>query len=144
MNLSRQNSQVLLNHCVQQCLADVGIYRGPRVRHTFISGQPEGGERASCLCVSVDRQGPSRHTMTITTALKGALNDAISSGKFIDTQIILFSRRDGSGRVCKPKALYTNSHVLKSVPYFNDRELPSRSTCCTCIDPLLECSLAHS
>ena len=53
-----------------------------------------------------------------------ALNDGISSGKFIDTQIILFTRRDSSGRVCKPKALYANSHVLKSVPYFNDRELP--------------------
>jgi len=57
--------------------------------------------------------------MTVTIALKEALNDAISSGKFIDTKIVLFSRRDGSGRVCKPKALYANSHVLKSVPYFD-------------------------
>ena len=65
--------------------------------------------------------------MTITTALKVALNDGITSGKFIDTQIILFSRRDSSGRVSKPKPLYANSHVLKSVPYFNDREFPSRS-----------------
>lgn len=67
--------------------------------------------------------------MTITTALKEALNDAISSGKFIDTQIILYSRRDSSGRVCKPKALYANSHVLKSVPYFNDRECPQHAPC---------------
>ena len=70
----------------------------------------------------------------ITTSLKRALNDGISSGKFIDTQIILFSRRDSSGRVCKPKPLYANSHVLKSVPYFKDRELPSYFTCCACID----------
>lgn len=62
--------------------------------------------------------------MPITTALEEALNDAISSGKFIDTQIILFSRKDSSGRICKPKALYANSHVLKSVPYFDDREFP--------------------
>ena len=60
----------------------------------------------------------------ITSVLQETLNDAISSGKFIDTKIILFSRRDGSGRICGPKALYANSHVLKSVPYFNDCEFP--------------------
>ena len=69
--------------------------------------------------------------MTITTALKEALNDAISSGKFIDTKIVLFSRRDSSGRVCEPKALYANSHVLKSIPYFNDREFPLYPLCDT-------------
>jgi hypothetical protein len=73
--------------------------------------------------------------MTITRVLKDALNDGISSGKFIDTQIILFSRRDASGRVCKPRALYANSHVLKSVPYFNNRELLLRSTSNTCSNP---------
>ena len=66
-------------------------------------------------------------TLRFTPALEWALNDAISSGRFIDTKIILYSRRDGSGRICKPKALYANSHVLKSVPYFNDRELPPYS-----------------
>lgn len=60
--------------------------------------------------------------MAATTALREALNSGISSGSFIDTKIILFSRRDSSGRVCRPKALYANSHVLKTVPYFNDRE----------------------
>lgn len=64
--------------------------------------------------------------MVVTTALKEALNDAITSGKFIDTKIVLFSRRDSSGRVCKPKALYANSHVLKSVPYFNACEFLCR------------------
>ena len=55
-------------------------------------------------------------------SMREALGDAISSGKFIDTKVVLYSRRDRSGKVCKPKALYANSHVLKSVPYFNDCE----------------------
>lgn len=59
-----------------------------------------------------------------TSALQEALNDAISSGRFIDTKIVLFSRRDINGRVRKPRALYANSHVLRSVPYFEDREFP--------------------
>ena len=59
-----------------------------------------------------------------TLALREALNDAILSGRFVDTKIVLFSRMDSSGRVCKPMALYANSHVLKSVPYFKDREFP--------------------
>ena len=57
-----------------------------------------------------------------TLPLREALNDAISSGRFVDTKIMLFSRRDGLGRVCKPRALYANSHVLRSVQYFDDRE----------------------
>ena len=57
-----------------------------------------------------------------TLPLREALNDSISSGRFADTKIILFSRRDSSGIICKPRALYASSHVLKSVPYFNDRE----------------------
>jgi hypothetical protein len=73
--------------------------------------------------------------MTITFPLKEALNDAISSGKFVDTKITLFSRRNGSGRVCKPKALYASSHVLKSVPYFNDREFPLHTPCNVRNDP---------
>jgi hypothetical protein len=60
--------------------------------------------------------------MAATTALREALNEGISSGNFVDTKIILYSYRDSSGRVCRPKALYANSHVLKTVPYFNDRE----------------------
>ena len=59
---------------------------------------------------------------TYTPSLREALNDSIPSGKFTDTKIILFSRRDPSGNICKPRALYANSHVLKSVPYFNDRK----------------------
>lgn len=58
---------------------------------------------------------------TRTLPLREALNDSISSGRFTDTKIILYSRRSTSGTVSKPKALYANSHVLKSVAYFNDR-----------------------
>ena len=60
--------------------------------------------------------------MAATTALREALNEGISSGSLVDTKLILYSRRDSSGRVCRPKALYANSHVLKTVPYFNDCE----------------------
>ena len=60
--------------------------------------------------------------MAATTALREALNQGISSRDFIDTKIILYSHRDAHGRVCRPKPLYANSHVLKTVPYFNDRE----------------------
>ena len=60
--------------------------------------------------------------MAATAALREALNQGISSGNLVDTKIIVYSHRDSSGRVCRPKALYTNSHVLKTVPYFNDCE----------------------
>jgi hypothetical protein len=60
--------------------------------------------------------------MPITAALREALNQGISSGIFIDTKIILYSHRDSVGRVCQPKALYANSHILKTVPYFKDCE----------------------
>ena len=60
--------------------------------------------------------------MAATTALREALNQGISSGSLVDTKIIVYSHRDSSGRVCRPKALYTNSHVLKTVPYFHDCE----------------------
>jgi len=64
----------------------------------------------------------------MTTALEEALNDAISSGRFIDTKIVLFTRRDIAGRIRKPKALYANGHVLESVPYFKDCEFSLHSS----------------
>jgi len=60
--------------------------------------------------------------MAVTTALCEALNQGISSGSLVDTKIILYSYRDSSGRVCRPKALYANSRVLKKVPYFDGCE----------------------
>ena len=60
--------------------------------------------------------------MAATPALREALNQGISSGNLVDTKIIVYSHKDSSGRVCRPKPLYASSHVLKTVPYFNDRE----------------------
>lgn len=63
-----------------------------------------------------------------TLPLHEALNESISSGRFEDTKIILYSRKDSSGTICGPRALYASSHVLKSVPYFNDRRSPPPSS----------------
>ncbi|KAF9785433.1 hypothetical protein BJ322DRAFT_830356 [Thelephora terrestris] len=57
--------------------------------------------------------------MSTTTALREALNQGIPSGNLIDTKIILYSHRDSSGRVSRPKALYSSSHILKTVSYFD-------------------------
>jgi len=65
--------------------------------------------------------------MSATLPLREALNESISSGRLEDTKIILYSRRDSSGSVCRPRALYASSHVLKTVPYFSDRKSPSTS-----------------
>ena len=58
--------------------------------------------------------------MAATLPLREALIESISSGRFEDTKVILYSRRDSSGTICRPRALYASSHVLKTVPYFND------------------------
>ena len=60
--------------------------------------------------------------MATTTALRIGLNQGISSGNLVDTKIVLYSHRDSSGRVSRPKTLYANSQVLKTVPYFNNGE----------------------
>jgi len=60
--------------------------------------------------------------MAATPALRNALNQGISSGNLADTKIILYSHRDFSGRVCRPRTLYASSPVLKTVPYFGARE----------------------
>ena len=60
--------------------------------------------------------------MAATDPLREALNQGISSGNFADTKIILFSHRDSSGNVCRPKALYASSHVLKTIPEFKASE----------------------
>ena len=61
--------------------------------------------------------------MAATLPFCEALNKGIISGTLVDTKVVLFSRKDSSGRVFGAKPLYASSHVLKSVPYFNDRKL---------------------
>ena len=57
--------------------------------------------------------------MSRDLALLEALKGSITSGRFVDTKIYLFSQRNAAGEVCKPKVLYANSGVLRSVPYFD-------------------------
>ena len=61
--------------------------------------------------------------------LLDTLNDSITSGAFVDTKFYVFSRREASGCVGSPRALYCNSRVLNTVPYFSScryRESPRR------------------
>jgi len=60
--------------------------------------------------------------MSQTESLQAALNDSITSGRFIDTKFYVFSRRDKSGRVGTPKILFANNRVLTTVPYFETRK----------------------
>jgi len=48
-----------------------------------------------------------------------ALADSITSGTFVDTKIYVFSRRERSGRVGSPRALYCNNRALNTVPYLS-------------------------
>ena len=64
----------------------------------------------------------SNSAMSQTEFLHAALNDSITSGRFIDTKFYVFSRRDKSRRVGTPKALFANSRVLTTVPYFETRK----------------------
>ena len=60
--------------------------------------------------------------MTQPEVLHAALNDSITYGRFIDTKFYVFSRREKSGRVGTPKALFANGRVLRTVPYFETRK----------------------
>jgi len=51
--------------------------------------------------------------------LLDALKASVTSGTFVDTKFYVFSRREVSGRVGSPRALYCNSRVLGTVPYFS-------------------------
>lgn len=62
--------------------------------------------------------------MAATPPFRKALSEGIASGTLVDTKIIVFSRKNSLGGVYGPKALYANSHVLKSIPYFENREFP--------------------
>jgi len=66
--------------------------------------------------------------MAATTVFREALNQGISSGNLADIEIILYSHRDSSGRVCRPKALYANRRILNTVPYIKNRESATLDT----------------
>lgn len=69
------------------------------------------------------------YTMAPTLPLCEALNESIPSGRFEDTMIALYSRRDTSGNICGLKTLYANSHVLRTVPYLDNRKCPPHFPC---------------
>lgn len=122
------------HYSIGQCHIGIGIYRGilrcMYTGHTFLFDDclVTTGSRGALLTsarrstATFHQETPS-YAMILTAALEEALNDAISSGRFVDTKVVLFSRRDSSGRICNPKILYANSLVLKSVPYFRNCEL---------------------
>jgi len=62
--------------------------------------------------------------------LLDALTDSITSGTFIDTKLYVFSRRERSGRVGSPRALYCNSRVLNTVPYLSACGYHNLVQCC--------------
>ena len=76
--------------------------------------------------------------------LLDALSDSITSGTFIDTKFYVFSRRETSGCVGSPRALYCNSRVLSTVPYFSScwYRVSPRHCMPNCISP--KCSRTHS
>lgn len=64
-------------------------------------------------------------TMAASAPLREVLSESISSGRFEDTKIILYTRRDSFGTVCGPRALYASSRVLRTIPHFDDRKSES-------------------
>ena len=76
--------------------------------------------------ITVDQSANFKHlthsVMTIPIPLQEALRDSITSGTFIDTKFWVFSERCSKpGRVGKPKALFANGHVVRSVPRLSAR-----------------------
>lgn len=65
---------------------------------------------------------PFLDKMAATHSFREALSEGIGSGIFSDTKIILFSRKSRSRGVYGPKALYASSHVLRSIPHFEQRK----------------------
>ena len=65
-------------------------------------------------CLTLSYHGSSAYysydQMTATLSFREALNEGIVSGTLVDTKIILFSRKDSSGRVYGPKA-----HFLRTL-----------------------------
>ena len=79
----------------------------------------EGAIRSRGARVGIYRYSWTIARMDPSRSLLDALNDSITSGTFVDTKFYVFSRREASGRVGSPLALYCNSRVLDTVPYFS-------------------------
>jgi hypothetical protein len=60
--------------------------------------------------------------MFIPALLKAALEDSISSGKFIDTKFWVFDRLNReTGQLEQPTAVFANSTVVRGIPYLSAR-----------------------
>ena len=67
--------------------------------------------------------------MSIPPPLWDALDDSIFSGVFIDTKLIVFSKKvKATGRIERPRILFANSTVVKSVPHLASRRATIGST----------------
>lgn len=57
-------------------------------------------------------------------ALKVAMGGGrgVSSGMFVETETVVFSRKDSNGRIGKPELVFSNCHVLKTVAHPESRE----------------------
>ena len=68
--------------------------------------------------------------MSVPPPLWDALDHSISSGVFIDTKFIVFSKRvKTTGRIEQPRTLFANSVVVKGVPHLASRRVRIGSTC---------------
>jgi len=60
--------------------------------------------------------------MFVPAPLNAALEDSISSGKFIDTKFWAFNHLNReTGRLEQPAAVFANSAVVRSIPYLSAR-----------------------
>jgi hypothetical protein len=76
--------------------------------------------------------------------LLDALSDSITSGTFVDAKFYVFSRREASGSVGSPRALYCNSRVLNTVPYFSSCGYRGPPLHCAPDSIVSKCSRMHS
>lgn len=72
----------------------------------------------------------------ISPTLATALAKSMDTGHFLDTKFYVFTRRQKSGEVDLPKAIYANSYILKKrSSYFNDCQSRFLMTCLTLLMP---------
>ncbi|PSS38150.1 hypothetical protein PHLCEN_2v10 [Hermanssonia centrifuga] len=73
--------------------------------------RPKPVKAPSIIFQPTDTFGPSAET---TEALHDALAQSLGDDGFLDIIFHVFTRKLPSGRVCKPRAVYSNSRILKS------------------------------